>query len=199
MKKEKGKKKKAPKTSQEKKEKKRRRMSSCKKKHAVREPEFFGNAKQFVVKGVEFPPKEWNIDWTKHEDPLVWQVYSNRRFDMMREVLSEGRHAQMYFGGTSLEPIVLKGEVLVFAPVDTGTVINPGDIVFCHTYPGWRYHCLKVWHKKKDDLHMECFVVGNNKQGAEARSHGWCYRYQIYGLLVSTDRFTCKRTTLSTA
>ena len=155
------------------------------------------------MKGIKLPPKEWNIDWTKHEDPLVWQVYSNRRFDMMREVLSEGRNAQMVSGGTSLEPLVLRGEVLVFAPVatqdtDTGTVINPGDIVFCHTHPGWRYHCLKVWHKKKDDLRMECFVVGNNKQGAEARSHGWCYRYQIYGLLVSTNRFTCTRTTLST-
>ena len=153
-----------------------------------------------MIGGV-IPPKKWNRDWTKHEDPQVWQVYSNRRFDMMREVLSKGRKVQMVSGGKSLEPLVLAGEGCVFAPIhntDNGTTIDSGDIVFCHVQPGWRYYCLKVWHKEKDELGFECFVIGNNKRGKEARSNGWCHRYQIYGLLVATSRGAYKRKTVKT-
>ena len=45
---------------------------------------------------------------------------------------------------------------------------------------------------------FEYFVIGNNKGGKAAKSNGWCYRYQIHGLLVVTERAEYKRQTIET-
>ena len=81
---------------------------------------------------------------------------------------------------------------------DNGLTIGPGDIVFCHVQPGWRYYCHKVWRKDADSDGFEYFVIGNNKEGKAAKCNGWCYRYQIYGLLVATERGEYKRQTIET-
>ena len=113
---------------------------------------------------------------------------------MCRELLLRGEKIQMKSMGRSLEPLVMSGETIHLDPVCPGvnSDIGPGDIVFCHVQPRWRYYIHLVWAVYRADTEHEVgkqvFVIGNNKKGDQERCNGYAFREHLYGLLTRTSR-----------
>ena len=88
----------------------------------------------------------------------------------------------------------MSGETVHIVPRCPGVTpeIAPGDIVFCHVQPNFRYYVHLVWHTYYAEtchgVQKMVYVIGNNKDGDQKRCNGWCYREHIYGILVRTSR-----------
>ena len=117
----------------------------------------------------------------------------------MREALLQGHTVQFKSSGRSLEPLVFSGDVCFLHPILPGcnSGILPGDIIFCHVRPGYRYYTHLVWGTYKErtehGVEKDVFVIGNNRKGDKEKCNGWCYREMIYGILTHTQHGEIQR------
>ena len=97
--------------------------------------------------GLVLAPAEYTHDWTDTNNEAEWRYLIKKQYDMMREILGGGDPVQFNSTGRSLEPLVMSGETVHLVPRSPGvnSNIRPGDIVFCHVQPNWRYYVHLVW------------------------------------------------------
>ena len=156
-------------------------------KNAVR---LFGSENHYVLHADSPCPPGFDKDWTDSKDDAVCRALSKERYDIMRRALLSGNPIQYVSTGNSLKPLINSKDTCFVWPIDNTMTIRAGDIVFCHVQPGWRYYTHMVWKiYDYDDNNGDvrrCYTIGNNKQGDQARSNGWCNRSHIYGIVVKT-------------
>ena len=155
----------------------------------------FGNKTHFVVRGFVDTPPDYAHDWTsKYTGDTQWRFLTKKQHDMLRELLLQGIPVQFKSNGVSLEPLVMSGETVHLVPrsPDVNCNIRPGDIVFCHVQPNWRYYVHLVWQtytaETEHGVEKLVYVIGNNKNGPYNKCNGWCYREHIHGILAQTSR-----------
>ena len=150
----------------------------------------FGTEEHYVLHADSPCPKGFDVDWTDSKDDAVWRALNKKRNDIVREALLTRNPVQYVSTGNSLKPLICSNDTCFVWPIDENITIRAGDIVFCHVQPGWRYYTHMVWniydYTDNDGVNRTCYIIGNNKQGDQARSNGWCHRAHIYGIVVKT-------------
>ena len=108
----------------------------------------YGTRDHYVVSAHIDAPDQFKKDWTDTDNDDLWRFLTEKRYDMMKELLYNGTPVQFPSGGRSLEPLVYSGDTCFLWPVVPGTTsIEPGDIVFCEVQPNDRFYCHLVWKK----------------------------------------------------
>jgi hypothetical protein len=147
-----------------------------------------------IVKGSNYNPKAWARE----------KQLRDQRDILIRESLTEGKSVFYKSSGNSMWPLVQSGDACRFHPIQAVTAndapiqkkaskIDVGDIVFCKVEEQFFAHIVQ---KAERSLHPEPgrkyrtkFCIGN----IQGHINGWCYRKDIFGILVDVKFPKVKR------
>ena len=117
--------------------------------------------------------------------------YRAQRDLLIKDTLQRGVPVAYRSTGSSLSPIVKSGELCFYDPVNAGSKIIQGDIVFCEVQPlYWKPAWLETGGMRLGVFYAHLVkkieVGGNGKQIyfiGPVRDHlnGWCFFEHIYG------------------
>ena len=131
---------------------------------------------------------ELDCDWTLSLDPLDWRReldLRNKRNELIKEKLQEGKTVAYRSSGWSLFPRVWSNDLCYYEPsFKDPSRIEIDDIVFCEVDPGKRFYAHLVKSKtlrwNSDSGREEWSFCISNMAG---RENGTCPIEQVYGRL----------------
>ena len=87
-----------------------------------------------------------------------------------------------------MDPLVYEHDNCFLCPIRANDrTIKVGDIVSCEVQPDGRYFCHLVWSREEytlwNGVKKTAYIIGNNKPGDKAKSNGWCFREDLYGVV----------------
>ena len=92
-----------------------------------------------------------------------------------KELLRQGKPAEIKPRGTSMTGLVEDGQVVVVEPIDDAKrPITKGDVVLCHVHGREYLHLVLAIRGQQPAC---SYLIGNN----HGRANGWVGRHAIYG------------------
>ena len=127
------------------------------------------------------PGDELDTDWTLHVDWGEEQRLREKRNELIRAQLMEGKTAAYRQSGWSLHPRVHSNDLCMYIPVRFEDQVSADDVVFCIVQPKGYYYAHLVHSKAWDD---SCYKYKFWISSLKRKINGYCDIEGIFGKLV---------------